>query len=90
MKRALPAAIATKALLAVAAPAISGAAQWPGKSLPRRVPALLASYEGLTGHAGHASAKVRGSNRLSTDGATTRTTCTAAALTLLPQRTGKR
>jgi hypothetical protein len=90
MGRALPAVIATKGLLAVAAPAISGAAQRPGKPLSRRAPVLLTSDQGLIRHAGHASVKVRRSNQPGTDGATTLTASTAAALTRLPQQTGKR
>lgn len=98
MRRPTPAVIATGGLHAVAAPAISGAAQRPGKALSRRVTALLTSKERLVGCAAQAyfraafsaSLKTNGSGWFSKDSAASLRASTAAARIRLPQRTGKR
>jgi hypothetical protein len=95
MGRALRAVIATQALLAVAAPAIAGAAQRPGKALPARVTTLLTSNEGrVSSRVKRASSEVigseQGSKNPSKDRATNVFRSTAVALNRLSQQTGKR
>jgi hypothetical protein len=78
MRRPTPAVIATGGLHAVAAPAISGAAQRPGKPLSGRAPALVTSKDGPVAKVVEISAKVNSCKRLRTDRAATLRASTAA------------
>ena len=89
MRRATLAGNATYGLPAVAAPAIAGAAQQPGKPLSVRVPALLPSEDWLTGAKSAAPHKGMARNRSSRDKAMTLTNSTTAALIGLPQQDRK-
>ena len=89
MRRQQPAVTATQALLAVAAPAIAGAAQRPGKALPAGVTTLLTSYEGQVRRKGPARVLAMGSERVRRDRAEVVSRSTAVALNRLPQQTGK-
>lgn len=80
MRRPTPAVIATGGLHAVAAPAISGAAQRPSKALSGGAPALLTSKDGLVGKVIEISAKVNSCKRLRTDRAATLRAGTVAVI----------
>ena len=92
MKPAPSAAVATPALLAVAAPAISGAAHRAGKAGAAGATVLLTLFEGFPGladYTGHGSCKAGARNRFSREEAMTLTNSTTAKLIGLPHQTGK-